>query len=91
LPKPFDFGLFDALLGYLLGALVAELSFKRPQGEFPSASLVPRSVSDYLARWYRISLRVGAGLGLGLTVWYDTLPIAKPPGRARPLRRSCWW
>ncbi|MDQ3217708.1 MAG: hypothetical protein M3Q18_07665 [Actinomycetota bacterium] len=84
LPKPFDFGLFDALLGYLLGALVAELSFKRPQGEFPSASLVPRSVSDYLARWYRISLRVGAGLGLGLTVWYDTLPDRETSGPGAP-------
>ena len=74
LPKPFDFGFFDALLGYLLGAVVAELSFKRPQGEFPSASLVPRSVSDYLALWYRIALRVGASLGLGLTLWHSTLP-----------------
>ncbi|CAN5431515.1 MAG: hypothetical protein ACR2MC_09920 [Actinomycetota bacterium] len=84
LPKPFDFGLFDALLGYLLGALVAELSFNRPQGEFPSASLVPRSVSDYLALWYRISLPVCASLGLGLTLWYNTLPVRASAGPDAP-------
>lgn len=84
LPKPFDFGLFDALLGYLLGALVAELSFNRPQGEFPSASLVPRSVSDYLAHWYRIALPVCASLGLGLTLWYNALPDRASAGPDAP-------
>jgi hypothetical protein len=84
LPKPFDFSLFRALLGYLLGALVAELSFNRPQGEFPSASLVPRSVSDYLAHWYRIALPVCASLGLGLTLWYNTLPDRASAGPDAP-------
>lgn len=84
LPRPFDFSLFRAMLGYLLGALVAELTFKRPQGELPSASLVPRSVSDYLARWYRISLGVAAGLGLGLTLWYNTLPDRETSGPSAP-------
>ncbi len=84
LPKPFDFSLFRALLGYLLGALVAELSFNRPQGEYPSASLVPRSVSDYLSRWYRMALRIGAGLGLGLTLWYNTLPDRATSGPDAP-------
>jgi hypothetical protein len=83
-PKPFDFALFDALLGYLLGAVVAELSFTRPQGQFPSASLVPRSVSDYLSLWYRIALRVGAGVGLGLTLWYHTLPDREASGPDAP-------
>lgn len=27
-PEPFDFPLFDALLGYLIGALVAEITFR---------------------------------------------------------------
>jgi len=84
LPKPFDFSLFRALLGYLVGALVAELSFKRPQGEFPSASLVPRLVSDYLSLWYRIALRIGASLGLGLTLWYNALPNRETSGPDAP-------
>src|SRR5919106_1807609 len=38
-PVPVDFGLFDALLGYLLGAVIAELTIKRPKAKEPSASL----------------------------------------------------
>ena len=83
-PKPSDFALFDAMLGYLLGAVVAELSFKRPQDDFPSASLVPRSVSDYLSLWYRVALRVGASLGLALTLWHNTLPDRESSGPDAP-------
>src|ERR671915_545973 len=31
LPKPFDFGLFDMLIGYLVGAVAAELTITRPR------------------------------------------------------------
>ena len=84
LPKPFDFGLFDALLGYLLGAVIAELSFKRPQGELPSASLVPRSVTNYLARWYRIALRLATGLGVAVALWYNSIPGHETSGPGAP-------
>lgn len=84
LPKPFDFGLFDALVGYLLGAVIAELSFKRPRGELPSASLVARSVSDYLAHWYRIALRIGASLGILVATWYQTIPGREPSAASAP-------
>ncbi len=84
LPKPFDFGLFDALLGYLLGAVIAEVSFRRPRGELPSASLVPRSVTDYLARWYRIALGLGAGVGVVAAIWYETIPGRETSGPGAP-------
>ena len=45
---PFDWGLIDALVGYLVGAVVGELTIKRPRGNVPAASLQPRKLSDYL-------------------------------------------
>jgi hypothetical protein len=48
LPVPFDWGLIDALVGYLVGAVVGELTIKRPRGDVQAASLQPRELSDYL-------------------------------------------
>ena len=48
LPVPLDWGLIDALAGYLVGAVVGELTIKRPRGNVPAASLQPRKLSDYL-------------------------------------------
>ena len=48
LPVPFDWGLIDALVGYLVGAVVGELTIKRPRGSVQVASLQPRELRDYL-------------------------------------------
>ena len=48
LPVPFDWGLIDALVGYLVGAVVGELTIKRPRGNVQVASLQPRELPDYL-------------------------------------------
>jgi hypothetical protein len=73
-PEPFDFALFDALLGYLIGAVVAEVTFPRPRSNVPSASLAPREVADYLPARIRIALRVAAGVALVLIPLYLALP-----------------
>lgn len=74
LPEPFDFGLFNALIGYLLGAVLAELTVRRPRAEVPTASLVPRRIADYLPARYTTILRASAGVGLVLVPLTLALP-----------------
>jgi hypothetical protein len=74
LPEPIDFGLFNALIGYLLGAVLAELTVRRPRAEVPTASLVPRRVADYLPARYTAMLRASAAVGLVLVPLTLTLP-----------------
>jgi hypothetical protein len=73
-PVPVDFGLFDALLGYLLGAVIAELTIKRPKADEPSASLMPRELSDYVPTRYITALRISALVALVLVPLYRLLP-----------------
>lgn len=65
-PVPFDFSLIDALAGYLVGAVLAEITIKRPKTAVPTASLVPRDVRDYLPSFYTTTLRLAAAVALGL-------------------------
>ena len=74
LPIPFDFDLFDALIGYLLGAVGAEITLTRPRSPVPSASLAPRELSDYLPRWLTNALRASAGASLAVVMLYRALP-----------------
>jgi hypothetical protein len=71
---PLDFGLFDALLGYLLGAVIAELTIKRPEAHEPSASLTPRELSDYVPTGFITALRMSALFALILVPLYRLLP-----------------
>jgi hypothetical protein len=73
-PVPVDFGLFDALLGYLLGAVIAELTIKRPKADEPSASLIPRELTDYVPPMFVTALRVSALVALALVPLYRLLP-----------------
>jgi hypothetical protein len=73
-PVPVDFGLFDALLGYLLGAVIAELTIKRPKADEPSASLIPRELTDYVPPMFVTTLRVSALVALALVPLYRLLP-----------------
>lgn len=69
-PVPFDFSLVDALVGYLVGALLAEITVKRPKTDVPMASLVPRDLRDYLPSFYTTTLRLAAAAALGLYPLY---------------------
>jgi hypothetical protein len=73
-PMPFDFGLFDALVGYLVGALVAELTVRRPRTEVPTASLVPREIADYLPSAVTTTMRASAAIALVLIPLFLWLP-----------------
>jgi hypothetical protein len=73
-PVPVDFGLFDALVGYLLGAVIAEVTIKRPAADEPSASLKPRELSDYMPAGFITALRVSALVALVLVPLYRLLP-----------------
>jgi hypothetical protein len=73
-PVPVDFGLFDALVGYLLGAVIAELTIKRPKADQPTASLMPRELSDYVPTRFITALRMSALVALVLVPLYRLLP-----------------
>lgn len=73
-PEPFDFGLFNALIGYLLGAVLAEIMVRRPRADVPTASLVPRRVADYLPARFTTILRASAAVGLVLVPMTLALP-----------------
>lgn len=73
-PVPVDLWLFDALLGYLLGAVIAELTIKRPKADQPRASLVPRELSDYLPTRLITAHRMSALVALALVPLYRLLP-----------------
>jgi hypothetical protein len=74
LPQPFDFNLFDALVGYLLGVVLAELTFKRPKGEVPAATLSPRDLVAYLPSAWTKTLRGAALVALVLIPALYALP-----------------
>jgi hypothetical protein len=63
-------GPFQLYIGYLLGALVAELSMVRARDPGPrSASLVPRELEDYLPRRLLLAQRaLGVAVVLGVIV-----------------------
>jgi hypothetical protein len=73
-PVPVDFVLFDAMLGYLLGAVIAELTIKRPKADEPSASLTPRELSDYVPTGFITALRTSALIALALVPLTRLLP-----------------
>lgn len=58
----FGFGHIWALLGYLVGAFVAEVTLGRPLPAGRTASLVPRRLTDYLPRRLLVAQRVLAAL-----------------------------
>ncbi|MBA3551289.1 MAG: hypothetical protein H0W27_00255 [Actinobacteria bacterium] len=74
IPQPFDFGLLNGLVGYLVGAVVAELLLKRPKAMVPTAALVPRDLRDYLPSALTITLRATAAAGLMLLLIYLSVP-----------------
>lgn len=73
-PEPFDFSLFNGLVGYLIGAVAAELTFARPAANVPAASLEPREVAAYLPSAVRTTLRISAAVGLVLVPLFLVLP-----------------
>ena len=73
-PEPFDFGLFNALVGYLIGAVAAEVTIRRPRADVPTASLVPRDVADYLPAVFTTALRAAAAAALVLIPLFLWLP-----------------
>jgi hypothetical protein len=73
-------GPIGAYIGYLLGALCAELSLARPVGPARrSASLVPRDLADYLPHRLLYLQRA-----LGLAVVVGVLTLALVPYDAQP-------
>ncbi|MFN2490582.1 MAG: hypothetical protein ABR529_12780 [Actinomycetota bacterium] len=73
-PWPVDFSLLDALAGYLVGAVLAEVTVKRPTAKIPAASLVPRDLGGYLPPRLSTALRVSAAVALVLVPLYSVLP-----------------
>jgi hypothetical protein len=73
-PVPLDFALLDALAGYLIGAVLAEATVKRPATRVREASLVPRNLADYLPPVLSTFLRAAAGVALVLVPLYLILP-----------------
>lgn len=73
-PQPFDFGLLNGLVGYLVGAVVAEVLLKRPKARVPTAALVPRDLNDYIPSVLTTTLRVTAAIGLTLLMLYLAIP-----------------
>ncbi len=74
IPQPFDFSLLNGVVGYLVGAVVAEVLLKRPKAGVPTAALVPRDVRDYLPSVLTTALRVTAAVGLTLLILYLAIP-----------------
>lgn len=84
LPTPFDFGLFDAVVGYLVGALLAEVTLTRPTPQVPSATLAPRRLDGYLSRRVSTALRGAALVGLALVALSRVLPASQGIGAVLP-------
>jgi len=84
LPTPFDFDLFDAVVGYLVGALLAELTLVRPTPQVPSAALAPRRLGGYLSTRVSTALRVAAVVGLVLVALSRVLPASRGIGDDLP-------
>jgi hypothetical protein len=79
-------GPFEAYIGYLLGALCAELSLARPRAPGRrSASLVPRELDSYLPRRLLLAQRaLGVAVVLGVLVT-GLLPYPSPASEPD------WW
>lgn len=73
-PQPFDFSLLNGLVGYLVGAVVAEVVLRRPKARVPTAALVPRDLRDYIPSVLTTTLRVTAALSLTLLLLYLAIP-----------------
>ena len=73
-PAPFDNTLLTGLVGYLLGAVAAELTFKRPRGESATATLAPRELHQYLPETLTKTMRVCAVTTALLLPVYLMLP-----------------
>lgn len=73
----FGISVMVAIVGYILGAVVAETAFARPFGtrsEVRLASLAPRALLDYVPSVSIWSLRVLAAITLGLAVLFTVMP-----------------
>jgi hypothetical protein len=81
---PLGFG--TIFVGYLIGALVAEISFTRPVAHGRrAASLAPRRLTDYLPRRVVVAQRALAAAGALGVVAFAAVPYASsvdPPGVA---------
>jgi hypothetical protein len=64
------------VLGYLLGAVVAELWFSRTGTTAPAASLTPRTLPAYLPRWARVTPRLTVLGAACLVPLYHVVPWA---------------
>lgn len=80
---PFPFDLLDQpawIAGYLLGAILAEVTWSRPRVP-PAAALLPRRVSDYIRGSVLVLIRVAAlaTIAVGvLTHWIYPGHVAEP-------------
>jgi uncharacterized membrane protein len=70
-----DWGFASTAIGYLAGALVAEFSLARDTGGPARATLVPREVSQYTARWGRVGLWVLVGVLAAATGLPAVVPL----------------
>lgn len=84
-PPPFDFSLATGLGGYLLGAVLAELTVRRPKTEQPTALLVPRDLRDYLPSFHTLSLRLAATVALVLYLIYFVIARSSANELVEPL------
>lgn len=87
MPEPLNSYLL-ALAGYLVGALLAELTFKRPRPQRATATLAPRELPQYLPRGLSQALRAGAVLALALVGVYLLVPAREP--RVEVARLAGW-
>lgn len=79
-------GPIGAFIGYLLGALYAEVSLaRRHDPSRRSASLVPREIADYLARRLLLLQRA-----LGIVVVLGVLALGLPPYDPREAAQPEW-
>lgn len=70
-----NWGFAATAIGYLAGALVAEFSLARETRGPARATLVPREVSQYTARWGRVGLWVLVGALAAATALPAVVPL----------------
>lgn len=80
----FDFDLFDAVVGYLIGALLAELTLARPTPTAPAAALALRRLDAYLSPKVSTALPAAAVVGLTLVWLSRVLPASREIGDDLP-------
>ncbi len=78
LPRPYGNSLVVALVGYLVGAVMAELTFTRPRSRRATATLAPRELHQYLPRGMSHALRAAAVITLALVPLYLVVPTRHP-------------